>query len=188
MRMGPDDIAEVRLSAYRPKELDIVCRRCDRHGSIKTATLNSRYGDQSLREIARLVAADGDPSCALARMGDGCSVLPVEPPFEQWATLSDARLGRWVGWLSCGRRHAAMKPTKSCPGEFMVDVHSLLMVLPWEFPLARLPIRLTCPECQTRHVSIWWEQMETPPPASPVVVRRSSGMGRGGLRLVRKAG
>lgn len=186
--MGADDIAELQLSAYRPRELDIVCRRCQRHGSIKTVTLKSRYGDRRLGEIACLVAADGDPSCALAAMGDGCSVLPVEPPFEQWATLSDARLGHWVGWLACGRRHAALKPAASCPGEFMVDVHSLLMVLPWEFPLAKLPLRLTCPECQTQRVMIRWEKMTSPPPASPAIVPRTGGMGRGGLRLVRKAG
>lgn len=186
--MGSDDIAGRQLSAYQPRELDIVCRRCQRHGSMKTVTLKSRYVDQTLGDIARLVAADGDPACALAAMGgDGCSVLPIEPPFEQWATLSEARLGRWVGWLTCGRRRAGLKATRSCPGEFMVDVHSLLMVLPWEFPLAKLPTRLTCPECQTRHVVIRWEQMAPPPAASRAIMRKSGGMGRGGLRLVRKA-
>lgn len=117
-------------------------------------------------------------------MGDGCSVYPMEPPFEQWATLSDARLGNWVGWLSCGRRHAALKPTKSCPGEFMVDVHSLLMVLPYDFPLSKLPHHLMCPECQAQRVLIRWEQLPSPAPAAPAA-HRSVGMGRGGLRVVR---
>lgn len=176
------DIANLHLSAYQPKELDIVCRRCQRHGSSKTSNLMQRYGDRTLDDVARLVAAAG--GCALAGLGDGCSVEPIEPPFEQWATLTDARLGNWVGWLACGRRHAALKPTKSCPGEFVVDVHSLLMTLPHDFPLARLPHRLMCPECQAQRVLIRWEKMQSPAPAAPAA-RRVGGMGRGGLRVVR---
>lgn len=179
-----DEIVNLRLTAYQPRQLDIVCRRCQRHVSVETAKLQRRYGDQPLGALARMVAADSKPSCALAVMGDGCSVEPMEPMFEQWATLSDARLGNWVGWLSCGRRYAALKPTKSCPGEFMVDVHSLLMVLPYDFRLNQLPLRCMCPECQTQRVLIRWEKMETPAPIAPAA-RRATGMGKGGLRLVR---
>lgn len=179
-----DDIANLQLSAYTPRQVDIVCRRCKRTASAETSKLQRRYGDRTLGELARLVAADGNPTCELAKLGDGCSVHPIEPPFEQWATLSDARLGGWVGFLSCGRKYAALKPTKSCPGEFMVDVHTLLMALPWEFPLAKLPLQLMCPECQTQRVLIRWEKMQAPAPTAPAV-RRADGMGRGGLRVVR---
>jgi hypothetical protein len=179
-----DATAKLRLSAYSPRELDIVCRRCKRHGTAKTAVLMKRYGDRPIDEIARLVAADGNPPCALAAMGEGCSVEAVEPPFEQWATLSDARLGNMVGWLACDRRRASLKPAKACPGEFMVDVHSLLMVLPYDFPLSKLPRHLKCPECQSDHVLIRWEKMQAPAPSAPAV-HRSAGMGKGGLRVVR---
>ncbi|RYE46179.1 MAG: hypothetical protein EOP24_16175 [Hyphomicrobiales bacterium] len=178
-----DDIATLQLSAYTPRQIDIVCRRCKRTASAETAKLRRRYGDRPLGELARLVAADGNPPCELAKLGDGCSVHPMEPPFEQWATLSDARLGGWVGWLACGRKYAALKPTKSCPGEFMVDVHSLLMVLPYDFPLAKLPLHLMCPECQAQRVLLRWEKIQAPAPTAPA--RRSAGMGRGGLRVVR---
>lgn len=179
-----DDITNLRLSAYVPRQLDIVCRRCKRYASAETAKLQRRYGDPRLGDLARLVAADGNPPCNLAAMGEACSVHPVEPAFEQWATLSDARLGNWVGWLACGRRHAALKPTKSCPGEFMVDVHSLLMVLPYDFPLAKLPLHLMCPECQAQRVLIRWEKMQAPAPSAPAV-QRSGGIGKGRLRVVR---
>lgn len=179
-----DDIANLQLSAYTPRQLDIVCRRCKRTATAQTSKLRRRYGDRPLGELARLVAADGNPPCELAKLGDGCSVYPMEPPFEQWATLSDARLGGWVGWLACGRKYAALKPTKSCPGEFMVDVHSLLMVLPYDFPLAKLPLHLMCPECQAQRVLLRWEKLQTPAPTAPAV-HRSVGMGKGGLRVVR---
>jgi len=179
-----DDIANLQLSAYTPRELDILCRRCKRHVSVRTSKLNTRYGDRPLGEIARLVAADGNPPCALAAMGEGCSVEPLEPPFEQWATLSDARLGSWGGWLTCDRRRASLKPAKACPGEFVVDVHSLLMVLPYDFPLSKLPRHLKCPECQSDHVLIRWEKLQPPAPSAPAA-RRSAGMGQGGLRVVR---
>lgn len=178
------DIANLQLSAYQPRVLDIVCRRCQRHVSVETAKLLRRYGDLQLGEIARLVASDGSPPCNLAALGGGCSVEPMEPLFEQWATLSDARLGNWVGWLRCARNRAALKAAKPCPGEFMVDVHSLLMVLPYDFPLAKLPLRCTCPECKSDHVQIRWEKQQAPAPAAPAV-RRSGGMGKGGLRIVR---
>jgi hypothetical protein len=179
-----DDLANLQLSAYAPRQLDVVCRRCTRHAALNTSKLMSRYGDRTLGEIARIVAANGTPPCNLAAMGDGCSAQPVEPVFEQWATLTDARLGGWVGWLSCQRRMASLKPANSCPGEFMVDVHSLLMLLDWSTPLAKLPMRLTCPECQSQRVSIRWERREAPSPAAPAA-RRSAGLGRGGLRVVR---
>lgn len=179
-----DDLANLRLSAYTPRQLDIVCRRCQRVASASTCKLQRRYGDRPLGELARLVAADGNPPCELAKLGEGCSVQPMEPPFEQWATLSDARLGNWVGWLSCGRNRAALKVAKPCPGEFMVDVHSLLMVLPYDFPLAKLTRRCVCPECQSQLVHLRWEKMQAPAPSAPAV-QRSAGMGKGGLRVVR---
>jgi len=179
---------EQLLSAYVPRELDIVCRRCKRSASVSTNVLRGKYGDRPLAEIAQLVAADGVQACQLAAMGGGCSVRPEEPPFEQWATLTDAAVGRWVGYLNCDRRHAGLKSTKPCPGIFAVDVETLLMVLPYDFPMADLRRKLTCPLCKSTHIELRWQQLAPPPRNTPAAARSSGGMGRGGLRLVKKAG
>ncbi len=123
-----------------------------------------------------MVAADGTPPCNLAS-AEGkvlCSALPEEPPVERWATLSHARLGGWIGWLKCQRRHASLKQAKSCPGEFRVDVHTLLMSLEWDFPLERLRSRLQCPECGTKAISIQWEVPAAPEPSPAPPVRMAS--------------
>lgn len=162
-------IADLRLDDYQPTELNIVCRRCNRHATARTHALKSRYGNPTLGEVARMVARDGHPPCNLADV-DGnvlCSVQAVEPPVEQWATLSHAQVGGWVAWLKCQRRHASLKKAKSCPGEFRVDVYTLAMTLEWDFPLERLKTRLQCPECETKAISIAWVVPEVPDP-SPV--------------------
>lgn len=160
-------IADTHLDDYQPTELNLICRRCDRHATARTHSLKAKYGNPALGEVARMVAADGNPPCNLAGVEGNvlCSVLPVEPPVEQWATLTHARIGRWVGWLQCRRRHASLKSTKSCPGEFRLDVHTLLTTLEWDFPLARLPTRLQCPECGTKAILIAWEVSSGPEPS-----------------------
>ncbi len=134
-----------------------------------------------------MVAADGNPPCNLADVEGNvlCSVHPEEPPVEQWATLSHARIGGWSGWLKCRRRHASLKATKSCPGEFRVDVHSLLMVLEWDFRLERLPTRLQCPECGTKAISIAWEVPTAPEPSPTSPAKLAIRLSRpSGLRVV----
>lgn len=160
----------MRLVDYVPTELNIACERCQRRTTATTYALKIKYGDLTLGEIARRVAADGSPPCQLAGVEGRvlCSVRPEEPPVEQWATISDARRGGWSCWLECGRKHASLKSTKSCPGEFRVDVETLAAAFPWDFPIERLRTRLKCPECGTEMVSLYWRAPAVPdPPAAP---------------------
>lgn len=180
-------IADTRLHDYQPTELNIVCRRCGRHATARTYALKAKYGNPTLGEVARMVAADGNPPCNLASVEGNvlCSVLPDEPLVEQWATLTHARIGGWVGWLQCRRRYASLKSTKSCPGEFRLDVHTLLTTLEWDFPLARLPTRLQCPECGTKAISIAWEVVSPPEPTpSGTLQRPTTQTSKKGLRVV----
>ncbi|WP_423069038.1 hypothetical protein [Devosia sp. CN2-171] len=174
-----------RIDDYQPTELNIVCRRCDRQATARTHALKARYGNPTLSEVAFMVAADGSPPCNLAGVEGNalCGARPEEPPVEQWATLLHARSGGWTAWLKCQRRHAALKAAKSCPGEFRIDVHSLLMVLPWDFPLERLRMRLQCPGCETKAISITWDTTPPEPPPDRSVRQRQAGAG--GLRVIR---
>ena len=161
------------IDQYRPTELWIECRRCRRSASATKTQLKARYGNVTLRDAALRVAADGNPPCNLAGVEGNafCGATPIEPPVEAWATLTDARLGGWEAWLHCGRRHAALKKAKSCPHPFPITVHSLLALLPWDYPLARLPSRLHCPECGTEFISIEWLVLDEAPPPEPAVAR-----------------
>ncbi len=161
-------LVDLRLEDYQPTEVNIVCRRCNRHATARTHALKAKYGNPTLGEVVRMVAATGSPPCNLAGVEGKvfCSVIPEEPPVEQWALLSHARVGGWSGWLKCQRRHASLKAAKSCPGEFRVDVYTLSMTLEWDFPLSRLKTRLQCPECGTKAISLAWEvPSPTHPPA-----------------------
>lgn len=178
---------DLRLDEYRPTLLDVNCRRCKRQAEARVFALRSKYGNVTLGEVARLVATDGNPPCNLASAEGSvlCSAVPKEPSVERWATLSDARLGGWEGWLRCQRRHASLKKTRPCPGEFHVDVHTLLMVLEWDFPLERLKTRLQCPECGTKAISIGWVVPVAPAPPSDARARHEIGPTKPvGLRVV----
>ena len=170
-----DRLKTLTIDQYQSGELWIECRRCRRSASATKAQLKSRYGNVTLREAALRVAADGKPPCNLAGVEGNafCGAIPIEPPVEAWATLTDARLGGWEAWLHCGRRHAALKKAKSCPQPFPLTVHSLLALLPWDYPLARLPSRMHCPECGTEFVQIEWLVPEDAPPSQPVAARQS---------------
>ena len=161
------DLALVRLDAYRPPELGVDCSRCHRRAFASTAKLVARYGKTiTLGDLARRVAAEGNPPCALANVEGNvlCSALPVEPPIETWADLGQAFHGRWSVALQCGRRHAAMKATKSCPGPITLDVETLVASLGHDQSLDRLPFRLRCPSCGTKVIHVEWT---IPPPAPP---------------------
>lgn len=85
--------------------------------------LRTQYGGRvMLGEIARQLAAGR--GCALAQdaANSRCSVRSVEPPVHHWAELDHARLGGWETLLRCGRRHAALKKAKSCPGAVPLDI------------------------------------------------------------------
>lgn len=180
-------IEDLRLDDYLPTELNIVCRHCNRDATARTRALKSRFGNPTLGEVARMVAADGNPPCNLADVQGSvlCSVQPAEPPVEQWALLSHARVGGWVAWLKCERRHASLKKTKSCPGEFRVDVYTLAMMLEWDFPLERLRTRLQCPECGTKSISIAWDVVKAPEPSPAAPAKVVPRLARvRGLRVV----
>jgi hypothetical protein len=161
------DLAALRLDAYKPPEIGIDCSRCRRRAFASTAKLGARYGKAiTLGDLARRVAADGNPPCALAAVEGNvlCGAVPVEPPIESWADLGQALHGRWVALLQCGRRHAAMKSTKACPGPITLDVETLVASLGHDQKLDRLPSRLRCPSCGTRVIHVEWL---IPPPAPP---------------------
>lgn len=163
-------IAETALDDYEPTELNIECRRCQRQATVTTYVLKARYGNLALGELARRVAADGSPPCQLATVEGNvlCAVRPEEPLFEQWATVYHAQKGGWQCWLECGRRHAALKATKSCPTMFSVDIETLAMAFPADFPIERLRTRLKCPGCGTEMVLLHWTIPEVAdPPSAP---------------------
>lgn len=164
--MAEDELAQLRLDAYEPTELGFGCRRCDRRASASTQALKAKYGNPTLGDLARLVAADGSPPCNLAGvMGQIlCTAIPIEPPVSHWASLSHAMRGGWNGWLFCERRHAGLKATKSCPGPIRLHVPSLIAALHYDFKLERLPSRLECPDCSGKLIRIEWE---VPPPSPP---------------------
>lgn len=161
-----DALEDLRLDDYRPTELDFDCRRCDRHATASTYTLKARYGNPTLGDLARRVAADGSPPCNLAGVEGNalCTVVPIEPPVDQWAELSHALYGGWRAYLQCHRRRQALKAVKSCPGPERLDVRSLAAALGFDFKLERLAMRLQCPGCGAKAISIEWE---VPPPAPP---------------------
>lgn len=188
-----DRLKTLTVDQYVPGELWIQCLRCRRSASATKAQLKARYGNVTLRDAALRVAADGKPPCNLAVVEGNafCGAIPIEPPVEAWATLTDARLGGWEAWLHCGRRHAALKKASSCPKPFPLTVHSLLALLPWDYPLARLPSRMHCPECGTEFVSIEWLVPAEDPSPKPVATTSAPPKFRQasrGLRVVRGGG
>lgn len=161
------DLTSLRLNAYKPPELGIDCPRCRRRAFALTAKLAARYGAGiTLGDLARRVAADGNPPCALAGAEGNvlCGAMPVEPPIETWADLGQALNGGWVATMQCGRRHAALKAAKACPGPIMLDVATLVASFGHDGKLDRLPPRLRCPSCGTRLIRVEWT---IPPPAPP---------------------
>ncbi|MEI9899653.1 MAG: hypothetical protein WDN31_05325 [Hyphomicrobium sp.] len=100
--------------------------------------LKNLYGDlRTLGDIAGDIAAAGQPPCQLAAPGEACSVVPVEPQVDHWATLYQALHGEWECTFFCERRHAALKKAESCP-PIRLDVRSLVAVLGYDYKLAKL--------------------------------------------------
>jgi hypothetical protein len=127
------------------------CGRCRRHGQISVRRLEGTYGNKTMGELARLVAAAG--GCNLA--GEkACNVMRAAPPVHHWAELSHALRRGWKLLLRCERRHAALKTTKSCPGPIEIQVAALVAVLGYDFKLERLPARMSCPLCTTKAISL----------------------------------
>lgn len=150
------------LSQYRPPVIGVDCHRCNRTAELKVAAMIKRYGDVTMHELARRVAADG--GCALATPDNPlCSARAEEPEIWTWGCLDDARRFGWQGFIVCHRKLEAMKRGKSCSGEFAIDLNTLIAVLKWDFRLDRLPSRLCCPGCGTEAVEVLWRR----PPEQP---------------------
>jgi hypothetical protein len=172
-------LADLLLDDYAPTQLDVDCRRCNRHASASTAVLKAKYGNPTLGEVARAVAADGSPPCNLASAVGNvlCSAIPIEPPVDQWAELSHALHGGWRGHITCHRHHQGLKATKSCPGPERLDVRTMVAVLGHDFRLERLRTRLQCPGCGSKAISIDWEVPPTGPPDVPVSALPEAALG-----------
>jgi hypothetical protein len=188
----PDALALQTLDQYKVPKIIFDCPRCRRRAEADVAKLKAKHGGKiTLGELARLVAAGR--GCALAQDGGSlCSVRVDVPPVHHWALLDDARRGGWTALLHCGRRHAALKATKSCPGPVSLDLPTPVAVLGYDFPLERLPTRLCCPSCGTKAVAVCWTVLpEQPPPggttmaAEPVPLRPTRvALGRRRFRVV----
>lgn len=160
------DPSKRTLSEYRAPIVLIECARCpSRHAELKTAALRKRYGNPTMGELARLVAANAQTPCALATDAGRnlCSARAREPSVDTWGTLDNARIGKWRGTLYCQRNLAALKRATGCPEPFPLDVYSLIAALGHDFPLDRLRARAKCPACSSARVAIVWEVPEDQP-------------------------
>ncbi|MEQ1901596.1 MAG: hypothetical protein ABL866_12785 [Devosia sp.] len=157
MTIMGDDLDPIRLADYKPTSLRIQCRRCQRNASLSRHSLQTRYGNPTLGELARLVAADGERPCNVANaIGGPCEARPDEPPVDHWATLADALYGGWECRFYCERRHAGLKASKSCPGPIRLDVRSLVTALGFDQKLYTLYRKVRCPGCASEAFSIRW--------------------------------
>lgn len=153
-----------RLSTYRAEAFTIECIRCRRHAPVDRYQLQRKFGDITLQECALKIAAKG--GCELARLpGAQCSVTAFEVPFWTWARLRDAKVDGWQTVLICRRKFAGMKSTESCPGQFPLDIDTLIAALGDEFEIEKLHRRARCPRCHTESVDIEWYR--PPPPKTP---------------------
>jgi hypothetical protein len=107
-----------------------------------------------------------------------CSVSPIQPPVEHWATLNDARLGKWGAVLYCRRTLEALKRSTPCLPPVELDVLSLAASFGHWQPLDRLPAKLRCPGCESHLISVEWIVPSKPAPdgaagkvAAPVPLR-----------------
>ena len=156
------------LEKYRPGQFKVECMRCRRQAVVNRLDMLKRFGDITLAECARSIAADKGCGLALTYGQAKCSVQVFEVPVWFWARLMDARLGGWQAYLICHRRFAALKSVDSCPEVVALDVLSLISVLGDDFTLERLPHRCKCPYCGTSHVDVEWHVPKGPPASAPV--------------------
>ena len=184
---------ESKLSSYPWPEIAIDCYRCNRHAQVRKNLLLKAYGDIPLKDLARRIAADR--SCGLAVAADGgptyCGARMLMPRVETWANLGDAMHGGWGALLFCDRHLEALKRAIPCKKPFELYVPTLVAAFGWDFPLERLPRKLTCPGCSSRSFHIEWHVPEPPPEPgganeSPEPFLRLRAVGDGRLRIVSK--
>jgi len=171
----PNGLDNTRLGEFQPKEVGFACPPCYRNATATLWVLWRRFGkDLALGEVARRLAQEsrsGNP----CRQPEHCLARAYELPVATWATLDDARRGKWRAWLSCARRFEGLKATNSCAGRLELDLDTLVAMLRCDFPLARLGARLRCPRCGSSLVAIEWEEPPPPPPPREEVDRLPDG-------------
>ncbi len=149
----PADLGSERLAAYGAPEFVIQCRTCQRAATVDRTRMQKRFGDVTLLECARFVAAQRG-----CDRGADCSVGVFESPFDHWAKLRDAAEGRWVGLVYCGRRHAGMKSARSCAHPVPLHVPSLIAALGGSYSLYQLRLKVQCPQCESSFARIEWRR------------------------------
>ncbi|QMV00188.1 hypothetical protein GHV40_01200 [Devosia sp. D6-9] len=182
---------ESKLSSYPWDEIAVDCPRCNRYAQVRVNLLMKVYGDIPLKDLAHRIAADR--SCGLAIGLNGqrsfCSARMVTPEVHTWANLGNALHGKWGAILYCNRHLEAMKRAIPCKKPFELGVPTLVAAFGWDFPLERLPRKLTCPGCGSHSFHIEWHVPE-PPPApggaseNPEPILQLRAVGNGRLRLI----
>ncbi len=157
------------LGGYRPRTFAIDCLRCRRGAELDRYDMLRRFGEgATLAECARKVAALKGCNLAAIHGGPGCSVKVFETAVWTWGRLSDARIGGWQAYLTCHRKLAGLKSTKSCPEVVRLDIPSLTAILGDDYPLDRLQTKMKCPYCGTARVEIEWHVPEPPKTPAPI--------------------
>jgi len=147
-----------RLSAYPWREIVINCHVCNRHAQVAKERLLKTYGDLALSDLALRIAADR--SCPRAKAEGYCGARMLTAGVETWACLEEAMHGGWIAMLHCNRHIEALKRGSACRKPFELYVPTLVALLGWDFPLARLPNKVTCPGCGSRSFFIEWHVPE----------------------------
>ena len=164
------DPRTTKIGDYTPKKWRIDCLRCRRNADLDRFDMQRRFGaDMTLQECARQIAAKAGCNLAAIHGGPGCDVRVVEVAVWTWATLMDARLGKWQAYLSCQRRFASLKSADSCPEVIQLNVLTLIVALGDNFTLEKLRTKVRCPLCGTASVDIEWfipVEPDTPAPAN----------------------
>lgn len=157
------------ISNYKPKKWRIDCPRCRRNAELDRYDMQRRFGgDMTLAESARQIAARAGCNLAAIHGGPGCDVRVVEMAVWTWATLMDARLGKWQGYLTCQRRFASLKSSDSCPETVQLNVLTLIAALGDNFTLERLRTKVRCPLCGTASVEVDWFIPVEPDAPAPI--------------------
>jgi hypothetical protein len=166
MRFDP---RTTKIGDYRPKKWRIDCLRCQRNADLDRYDMERRFGpEMTLSECAKQIAAKAGCNLAAIHGGPGCNVRVVEVAVWTWATLLDARLGKWQAYLTCQRRFASLKSADSCPEAIQLNVLTLIAALGDNFTLEKLRTKLRCPLCGTDSVEIEWFVPSEPDTPAPI--------------------
>lgn len=97
MRFDP---RTTKIGDYRRRKWRIDCLRCQRNADLDRYDMERRFGpEMTLSDCAKQIAAKAGRNLAAIHGGPACNVRVVEVAVWTWATLLDARLGRWQAYL-----------------------------------------------------------------------------------------